>query len=96
MDKANSSLDNFIDKLEFNIYERNWSQLELKFRKNRVNRYLQTNNIVYKDEIIEELVPFLKKDKYNKYFKYDKKTGNLLEIKCLELDLDNQTAKLSM
>lgn len=94
----NESGDYSIDKIEtfinnkvnFNVYKRNWSQLELIYKKHKLKEFMEHifqkyNNISenYKNTLHEKLTKILTKSQYNKLFKYDKELTELTSIKCL-------------
>ena len=96
----NESSDYSIDKIEtfinnkvtFNVYKRNWSQLELIYKKHKLKEFMenifQDYNISENNKITlhEKLNKILTKSQYNKLFKYDKELTQLTSIKCLILN----------
>ena len=80
-------MEDFLNNIKFDIYKRSWSQLENKYKKDRIKLFIETqfvnNNITSN---YDELINILYNDNFlknSKNFKYDKNEGQLISIKNL-------------
>ena len=70
-DKSILKIEEVLNNITFNIYKRNWSQLELKYKKEKINEFIETNCDEYNIENKCEL-----SDIINKLVSLNKKTTN--------------------
>lgn len=89
-DKSILKIEEVLNNMSFNIYKRNWSQLELKYKKEKINEFIETNcneyNIENRDELLDIIIKIVSKQKNNKLFKYNKEDCKLVEIKGLKFE----------
>ena len=88
-------IETFMDNITLNIFNRPWSQLEIKYKKQKIEDYINEKCIEYElsendnNTILDFLFKLIKKPQTTKYFKYDKETAKILNIKIITFKDNN-------
>jgi len=90
-------IETFMGNITLNIFNRPWSQLEIKYKKQKIKEYINEKcsehslSIDDNNTMLDVLFKLIKKSNTTKYFKYDKENSKILNIKIISFKNNSYT-----